>query len=451
MKQARKPNAIVEIKTGDGGDGKAMQAWDYGEVYMLTPENNWTPHPKYPGQHRSFTIELLSDVIPFNHQSHLACYTGKTPFCFRAHRGLDDVGVARRRDPEGGLFNTECNPDKCPIRQNKLEPDSRAVEIFEKWSKIYEYAKLVSKDRKGKTVTAKCMAYHFFIFNLLLPDGSYAHPEGEFCMLASKSDTTANRITAKLRDLSARCNGRIAGLRLNLVFRPVETRFGSPRPAWDLRVPDDCDFEEHRMKAAQRLQSRQFDYLALPPDAISTALVKCHAEQNLAQWVAAEHPDVMREENTLALHQYSVQAEMIDPASTFLINQHPTIQALIQRCQTSYATETYLPKQFGTDVRRCIEWYKGYAAKHDIDLSDILGTGGEYSTVVLEAKLDACKDSGEQAVRDHPQEDDGILDAEIVEVQPEDPPVDLDAMQQAVRGKPDPMVQDLKDILEGKK
>ncbi len=397
MKRAVKPDAIVEIATGEAteraGGGADIRGWDYGVVMLRGSDGQWHEHPQYRGQHKRFLIELLSDSLRFNFQSHLACYTGKTPFCFRAHRGHDAIGVARRRDDRGGTFFCECDPDRCPLRQNHEEPNSRTAEILKYWGRPkneqagdngapYHYGNLIIRTReKGVPVIrgAACKPYNFFLFNLLLPDGqTYAHPEGEFAMLATHSEVTHGRIQAKLEQLCVRCGivpggGRLTGLRLWLEYAPVMNRYGKSSHAWRLEVPDGTDFEAMRAQAGQRAKLAQIDYRELPQavlDSTCTALVAQHGARDIALLAATENDAVRQVQN--AVDQLQVDASYIPAGSIYLINQDSLVQQLIRRIGISYARETAFPMMFGTDMRRCLDWLRATAAETKVDIDDLL-------------------------------------------------------------------------------
>jgi hypothetical protein len=383
MKRVVKPDAKVEIQTGEvtgSGSQTRVSSWPYGVVMVRKENGSFVEHPGFQvggktGQHRRFLIELLSDNLRFNFQSHLSCYTGRIPFCQRAHRGHDQTGVARRRDELGGLYSTECDPDRCPLRQNHAEPDSRTGEIVKKWAVVYPYGKL--RMPRGKDVFgAKCMPENYLLFNLLLPDGqTYAHAEGECCVLATHSEVTHGWIQSKLEQLFARTYGQLTGLRLFLQYSEFETRFNKTSPAWRLEVPEETDFEMLRAQAGRRAQLRQIDYSALPPgelDKACTSIVKVHESQNLAL-LSAQYPEAMRQVQT-AVEQMQVDASYIDPRDVYLINQEPLVQALIRRIGVSYARETAFPMMFGADMRRCIDWLRATAAATvpPVDISDLL-------------------------------------------------------------------------------
>ncbi len=388
----RKPNALLEIRTGEqtgSGSSTRVHGWNYGEVWQRTEGSERAPHPAFtdptgrPQQLVTFDIELLSNNIESNFHTHLACYTGQAAFCFRAHRGHDNVGVAQRRDSSGGLYLTECNPQKCALRQNHENPGSRLLEIKDKWHKTYPWGKLLTSGGKGP-VAAKCMPYNFLIFNLLQPDGSYAHPEGECCMLATHSETTHGRILETLERLFLLTDGKLAGLRLKLCFKAVKTQHSrDPKPAWELRIPEG-ELQKQRVEAAQRIAARSIDFLALPPEALSTALVKAHEGDNIALWVANEYPEAMKPSKLDQYDYAKIQADKLDIRDIALINQQPVIQQLIKRCGTSYAVETRLPLDFGDNLRGCVQWFVKFAGSKGIDITDILA-GTEFNGMAVPA------------------------------------------------------------------
>lgn len=370
-RRIHEPNGLCQIRTGEPATEQRNfpKAFDHG-IVEIRSGGVWQRHPDFPRTYQEFDIELTSDVIGYIFRSHLSCYTGKSSFCNRAHRGNDSVGIAQRRTAGGGLFQTECDPSRCALYQNYEEANSRTSELLKVWGEVYPYV-----DFKTKTGAAMCKPYNFLLFALLKPDGTYAHPRGEFCQLVTHSNTNHSRFMDKLRDLAVECNGKLAGLRLKLCFEPFTSRMGKSTPAWALRVPEDTDFERQRVQATQRRMLKTMDYEALA-GVDSTALVKIDADQNVALSVAADYPEVMRGEVRTQEHIEQASADWIDPATVELIQHHPLVRLLIDRVGIPYAKETALPRDYGKDVRRCVAWLKERAEAKDINVDDLLADYG---------------------------------------------------------------------------
>jgi hypothetical protein len=260
----------------------------------------------------------------------------------------------------------------------------------------------------------------FFIFKLICPDGSYAHPEGEFCIFDSHSDANAERFDRKLRWLMVEAGGHIAGLRLNLVFSPVTTRFGRDAPAWEIRVPEGTDFETLRLQAAQRVQKRMYDYGALPAETISTALVAAREDTNLERWTAQEYPDALRTDLHRQLQYEQVQVSKINPDDVYLVHREPLVEALIRRLGLHYAYVTRLPLDFGQDYNKCVQYLTGIAHKNNIDITDLVPD-------VIIPKAEDRVEPVARAERETPPRDD---EAEFTEI-----PFDADDMIERSKGK----------------
>lgn len=414
MKKLHAPNGICRITTGE--EGTPPKALDHG-IAEIKQAGKWVRHPSFPTGQQQWRIELLSDIPEFIHRSHLACYTAKTPFCFRSQKGDESLGVAQRRRADGSLYLTECLPSECPLRINYTEPESKTSEISKNWTAVYPYAKLI--DNKGRA--AKCKSYGFLTFALLDNDGNYAHPRGEFCQYVHHSDVNAERFNQKLRDLYIECGGELVGLQLILEYSPFEGRMGKQIPAWDLRVSSDVDFQAQRERATKR---RMLRAPMAPPD--STALVKADEDNNLALSTAADFPDAIKEAQA-HLHVQAVSAEYIDPTTVDLVNQNPIVKRLIERCRTNYATETALPREFGTDAYRCIKWYFDYAQGKGIFIGDIIDTYGYPMEPTVSRET-----TPQNVTTVAPEPVTPIQDAEYTEIDPEPSSAQL---ERSVRGQ----------------
>ena len=375
-KPIHKPGAVVNIRTGDvtaNADGStSFEQFDYG-VPEIKRDRKWEPHPAWLGdytQPTEFDIELISNVLDYSFQSHLACYVSLKPFCMRAHRGPDGVGVAQRRTESGGLCMVECDPDRCDLYQQYVNKGREDI-LKEKYAgKIYKYAKLFGK--KGKTVP-QCRPQNFLIFNLFTPDGKLAHPDGHYAMISTHSNVTADRFREMLRNLFVRTNGRLAGLRLRLIFDPFQSGHKkSPTPAWNLEIPEGTDFDTLSREAAIRRQIP--DWEKIITDEQCTALVKANEGINLKTQLAAIDPAYLmdQEEAATRVHVEDVSASYIDPATVFLINQHPTVRLLTSRIGTSYPNQVRFPMDYGDNVYACIKMLVEYAREQNIPVSDIV-------------------------------------------------------------------------------
>jgi hypothetical protein len=421
MTKITRPNALVRIRAGEQGKSEPI-SWSYGMVEERS-SGKWLPHPAWdntPGMEPTeFDVVLNSNIIDQILQSHLDCRNTARSFCFRPHyRGDDSKAVALRMDQRGNYVHVECDPRRCPMRiyadaayaGGEKAAAAREADVRQ-YAEAYPWAKLAV----GKK-PVKCLDYTFFTFTLLTPSGEPAHSEGEFAVFVTHSKTTTDRLRTKLRLLYVKTHGRLKGLRLRFVYDPF-TQSDSNREtaAWNIVVPEGTDFDRLMLEAHSRTRMIDFDKI----DADSTALVLANTEYNIRNWIAHEHPEALAEIEAGIdyLDQEAVDARSINPAEVFLVNQHPVVAALCDRCKLAYSQQVVLPMTFGNDVLGCIKVLVRRAEEKDIFIDDIISASPFAGAFTRRPKL---KDTKPEPI-----------EAEVVEIQETDP-VDMDAR---VRGR----------------
>ena len=449
-KTISKPNAVCEVVTGYPGRPPIMLKGAHVSR-LNSSTGQWEAHPAWalngnPQLTRRFDIEFVSNVIEVNLGSHLECrgINERNRFCFRAHRGFDQPGIAQRRSANGGLFLTECDPGNCDLRQNAIEPHSRTGLIRRQWGEVYgSYVTMEGQEGDGdkrRWVAPRCMPILYFIFRLLTPDLEYAHPQTGYCLLDSKAETNHGRFMDFLTRAWIDSDGKLAGRRAVLFYDPIVTRFDKGdvdfekrKPAWNLAHPDDVVADS--IAASQRTRALAVDWSQVKTEDIGNALVHSREAHELAKYGEAE---ALRERRGDALDIQKVEAEKIHAQDVYLINNEPVIAALIERCQINYALETAMPMMWGKNIRRAIQYFQDYAAnyqepQYDFKINKIVG----YEAAPIDIS-DILEEHGwlksEPPQLEGPDftEDDSADDAEEVEAtdEPEPTPEELDQQDQ---------------------
>lgn len=321
--------------------------------------NEMEPHPSFldrtgkPAQLRQFDIEIISNLVEYNCGSHLACrdYNKTTVFCRRQHRGLDEPGIASRRGEDGEFFLTVCDPQRCDLRINQVNNNSKITRIKEKWGRLYKEATLSGVNKKNQLEAAKCRYELFFIFRLLTPEGEYAHASSEFCLFSSHAESN-HRIHRKLMDLHDAMNGRIAGLRLKLVYDEVSTVYGKDKkPAWNLFAEEGSDINELRRQALERRVEQQ------------TALARVGDQTALARMVE-EDPDILSMAFAEQRRAAQIKAEQGDPQEAGLFYFNPFVREVCDRLDLTNLWISTLPMIAKGNMARFIYWAQQQAADY---------------------------------------------------------------------------------------
>lgn len=411
-----KPKVAVEIRTG--AEGRPPTKYTYG-IASIKGENGWEVHPAWAKQPKcsEFLIELCSNDPRFLFQSHLSCYRpehqkGDGPkkvsaFCFRAHRGNDLPGVALRKPKQGGMVQVECDPGVCDLFQQYCHGGHDKL-IKALYPDLYGGKFTV--DDAGTVLT--CKPNNALLFRLLLPDGSgYAHHELEIAMITTHSNTTHDRFKSEIEKLLIETGGRMAGLRMKLVYDPFVTKHSKkPQSAWNL-IPPDMTLDEMKAGAAER--TKLVDYEA--SDEQSTDLVKVNEETNIALHLKHDFP-ALQAAATDYIHKESVSAQIIDPSTVTLINQHPTVKLLAERLGTPYAKQVAMPILFGTNVLKALEWLLKHAESQDAFVDDIM-LDSPFAKWFEKRKVQPVVVEPEPVSR---KEREGEVEAEFTEIQDDD-------------------------------
>lgn len=462
----RKPGAICTMVTGKEGEAKQdntfapPEKWRWAEIHMA----DGSPHPLFldgegrPRQLRTINIEIISNIPEWSFRSHLDCREvgGKTVFCQRAHRGFDGPGLARRRKDGGDFFLTKCVPSECDLRQNAVEPNSKLSQIAREWQALYPDAVLVQEKQKrnkdnGRMETvfesAKCKHWMFFLFRLLTDEGEYAHNAAEFCLYDSHAETN-HRILRRLVDIWAEVGGQLAGLRLQLVYSPVSTRYdkkGAPpsTPAWDIVIPEGTDLSKSLIQAMQRARLLRPDLTALPAET-QNALALVDSPSQLAR-IIEESPSIVSLALSEPYRQMLVDAEKGDPAQVRFLFDHPMVAEICERMQLTAAQITWLPGRFGGNIVKFLYWARKKAAEY----SFTVGRGEEQEVVKSPIRIQDIIDKHgwgddqppvdqfvEVAETDPPPPEDGVEEAQFTTVEDSDPQVAIDAAKGIVPSTP---------------
>lgn len=361
-----KPKTEMQIRTGKESEkeGQFAEQYTYG-IASTKIGKDWVVHPAWKGNEKcgEFEIEFCSNVPMKIFQSHLAMYDGKKPFCFRAHRGYDKLGVAWRRPKRGGMVFVECDPGKCDLYQQYVHK-GRENEILSQYPDMY------GKSFKSGNDVRFCSPYNFLVFKLLLPDGSdYAHHELSYCMISTHSRVTNDNFRDWIARLAISTDGRLRGLRMKLEYAPFVSGYRTtPTPAWTLAPIEGSPVAEMIAEAAERNKLPEAD--ATPS---SSALVKADVDSNLQLHTSHQlSAPEMQAAATDYLDYDAVNAELVDPSTVTLVNQDPTVRALSEHLGTSYAKQVIMPIAFGTDVTKALEWLVKQAEKRGSFIDHIM-------------------------------------------------------------------------------
>lgn len=377
-----KPRVVVDIRTGEETPrGQQPVKYNWGTPSTLI-NGEWVVHPAWAEQPKctEFLVEFPSNEPRFMFQTHLACYRPEhkvkqddyakvSAFCFRAHRGNDQPGIAWRKPKRGGMVYVECNPDLCDLCQQNFHGghDKMIMGVPGDKEKPSPYEALYggkfTVDRNNNILT--CKPHNFLLVRLLEPDGvTYAHHELELAMLSTHSQVTHDRMKQAIEKVFIATEGRMNGIRMKLIYDPFKSKHGSyPQSAWNLIAPD-MTLEEMKAGAAKRSNIVAHE----PTDEQSTALVVDNAETDLAIHQAHD----FKVAATDHIHTERVEASLIDPRTVTLINQNATVKALSERLGTSYANQVFMPIQFGSNVLKVLEWLLDYAREERKFVADIM-------------------------------------------------------------------------------
>lgn len=368
-RRVHQPTTYCRIRTGEAPDKAAGRSapvrLDHG-IVEIRDGADWRPHPDFSSKgQQSFEIELLFNHPEASFQSHLSVWDGKRAFCTRAHRGMDEIGIALRRGADGALVKVECNPSLCALRKQAANLGGQEDVIKNEYQQLYPWAELFKINNSGKIQCAKCQAQNFFVFGLVHPTDPtrFAHADGEVTLYASHSDVNHGRIYDKLNFLYARCHGKLQGLRLFLTYQPFTNAMNQNIPAWNLVLKEEL-LETQRLEAAKRRALLAADYDEVVRNADSTAIMRLQAPVEAAIALGLDKSAADFAGLADAIDLTKINAEKIDPAAVKLLSQDAFVVRMCDRLDISYELRNSLNLHF-KDAYRCMKWLEKVSLEGD--------------------------------------------------------------------------------------
>ena len=459
IEKVHKPQARIEVGFSlptDDGSQYQFGHKDYfivcerfgGKLKMLNSQFK-DPRPQ------ELTIELGSNYKQRMFRSHLACFTrrGAGPFCICAGR----CGYAQRRSQFGGYYITECDPERCTMRQAGVSFDPQANAALVAWDEVYPGNSLAKTD-KNDNPYGRCKPWTFFMFRLMHPDNDkYLTHGNEFALFDTKSETSTDRLAQGLDDIAIDYGGKLIGVRLKLCIDMKPNRSGKGMvPTAYVTAIESGGFDVQKALAARRAAIQKFDYTNIEGALVTLTdaeIMSGKHQEHAARYLAELEPEEVAD----AIKAHSYEEANPVPTDIVLVNQHPTVKKLIRRLRIGYALETKLPDDFGDDVYACIASLVERAEKKGKKVDDILAAS-EYAADfgVKSDQADpgdsACMQSGgvgnvgndelSRANRGNQGscEETEPVDAEFTEVPTPEQPESLESIEAAVRGKARPPV-----------
>ena len=224
--QGSKPMTSLRVKIGEKrptNDGKYMKpvALDHFKIGHQGSGKKWIPSPDFDDtKPKEIEIELFSDNIDIMLSDCLACYAGKSRFCYNNSAGLH----AKRLNGSGVYKDCTCNPNACALHEDN------GREIHERWRKLYEHVDFGKKKGGDDYRTIVCKPNTSFHF--LLPDPTdksgerMLTPPGSVAKFFTTSPNSGQQIRGGLETMQELMNGKLAGLRVKLKISMITNSFG---------------------------------------------------------------------------------------------------------------------------------------------------------------------------------------------------------------------------------